>query len=345
MAQIVKKCAKDKDLRVPNLPVGPTRQDSARASCPAALCGRLIPTSTRATLLTVLTQAVAHADKSSGMSETERRGTERLLLTVPIRVMAFGPGNSAFTEDTCAVEVNRDGARITLKHRVAPNDILRIINLENYSEADFRVVGSTRLAGEGVAEWGVECLDQGRSIWGIDFPRPLAPQDSQSAALLACAGCGKQVLCVLSLVEIDILNSTGTIQRLCEQCGEFSSWMYADMTRRPQSNPASASAVRSPPPAQKWDGHTDRRAHRRLALKLPVLVRNSKGEQEIAKTENISKGGLAACLGMKLAVGEIVWVVCPYTEGGQHLEQRAEVRRRISFMEGERWIYGFRYVQ
>jgi hypothetical protein len=286
------------------------------------------------------------------MSETERRGTERLLLPVPIRVIAFGTDGASFTEDTNTVEVNRAGARILLKRRVASGDTLRIINLESFSEADFRVVGPIRLDSGEVAEWGVECAEPGRNIWGIEFAAPIAAENRQAGALLLCQGCGRQVLCVLTLMEVEILNSNGGLQRLCDQCGQFSSWTYADVERRPQPPPPTEPAV-SPPPAepavillqaQEPRGGIERRAHKRLPLKLPVVVRTLKGEREFAKTENISKGGLAVCLSLKLAMGEIVRVVCPYTEGGQNLEQRAEVRRRVTFFEGTRWLYGMRYV-
>jgi hypothetical protein len=286
------------------------------------------------------------------MSETERRGTERLLLAVPIRIIAFGSNEVGFTEDTHTVELNRAGARIALKHRVASGDILRIVNLETFAEADFRVVGPTRLDSGEVAEWAVECAEPGRNIWGIEFAAPVAAQSSQASALLLCQGCGKEAMSVLTLMDVEILDSTGALQRLCDQCGQFSSWTYADVERRPQPPPPTEPAV-SPPPAepavillqaQEPRGGIERRAHKRLPLKLPVVVRTLKGEQEFAKTENISKGGLAVCLSLKLAMGEIVKVVCPYTEGGQYLEQRAEVRRRVTFFEGARWLYGMRYV-
>jgi hypothetical protein len=286
------------------------------------------------------------------MSEIERRGTERLLLPVPIRVIAFGTDGGSFTEDTNTVEVNRAGARILLKRRVASGDTLRIINLQSFSEADFRVVGPTRLDSGEVAEWGVECAEPGRNIWGIEFAAPVAAQSSQASALLVCQGCGKQTVGVLTLMEVEILDSTGTLQRLCDQCGQFSSWTYADVERRPQPPPPADPAV-SPPPAQpavpspqaqEPQGGIEKRAHKRLPLKLPVVVRTHKGEQEFAKTENISKGGLAVSLSLDLAVGEVVRVVCPYSEAGQDLEQRAEVRRRVTFFAGTRWLYGLRYV-
>jgi hypothetical protein len=75
------------------------------------------------------------------------------------------------------------------------------------------------------------------------------------------------------------------------------------------------------------------------------MVRNHKGEREVSKTENVSKGGFAVCLGLMLAVGEIVHVVCPYTDDAQNLEQKAEVRRRANFTPGQRWLYGMRYVR
>jgi len=277
------------------------------------------------------------------MSEPERRGTERLLLEVPIRVIAFGAGGGGFTEDTHTVSLNRAGARIALKHRVASGDTLRIVNLETFSEADFRVVGPTRLDSTEVAEWGVECTEPGRNIWGIEFAAPIAAANSQAGALLVCQGCGKQVVCVLTLMDVEILDATGVLQRPCDQCGQFSSWTYADVERCPQPPPPADPAV-PPPQAEEPKGRIEMRAHRRVPLKLPVLVRTHQGEQELAKTENISKGGLAVCLSLKLAVGEIVRVVCPYTEGGQDPEQRAEVRRRVTFFDGTRWLYGLRYV-
>ena len=53
---------------------------------------------------------------------------------------------------------------------------------------------------------------------------------------------------------------------------------------------------------------------------------------------------IVVALAMKLAVGAIVKVVCPYTAGDQNLEQRAEVRRRVPLVANERWLYGFRYL-
>jgi len=86
--------------------------------------------------------------------------------------MGFDPRTGTFTEDTHPVMLNRTGALIRLKHRVATDDTVRIVNLESYAEADFRVVGLARTEAGEIFQWGVECLELERNIWGIEFPAP-----------------------------------------------------------------------------------------------------------------------------------------------------------------------------
>jgi len=315
------------------------------------------------------------------------------MLEIPIRVMSFGGSAGNFSEETHTLLVNRDGALISLQHRLAPDEFIRIINLSNLREADFRVVGLARQEADQSAQWGVECLDEGRCLWDIDFPPPLELTDPKGGALLQCQGCGRQSLLVLSLTEVDILDSTGAIEKLCEQCGHLSSWVYVEDIRLPKRTsplrdgppapkaaesrartgpgpteerfPAAEAVERGetpdqPPPQElspllqpeppaspqpvKWDGKTERRLHKRLTLKLPVMIRTMKGEIELARTENISKGGLAVTLSLVLGLGEYAFLVCPYSGCGNEIEQKAEVRRRVSLYGGQRWLYGFHYV-
>lgn len=280
----------------------------------------------------------------------EKRDSERILLRFPLRVSAFGGNTGAFSEETSTVEVNRTGARIMLKHAVATNDTIRIVNLENLREADFRVSGPAGLEGGEVAEWGVECLEPDRNLWDIKFSAPLGSSEHPSGALLVCADCGAQSFCNLQDWELEVLAS-GSLQRLCTECGGPTAWQYADVSRRVEhvhehEAPAAPAAPSVTAPVAEvspaaWEA---KREHKRLALKMRTLIRDQNGREEIAKTENISKGGLAIGLGLILEVGDIVTVYCPYSEGGQNFEQKAEVRNRRTFFAGEKWIYGLRYV-
>lgn len=289
-------------------------------------------------------------DPQTSALEKERRTTERVMVKIPIRVLCFGGSAGDFTEDTYTIHVNAAGALIALEHPVAPDDTIRIIDLENYREADFRVIAPAGQQEAGKRFWGVECAEPGRILWDIDFGAPLAADHSQAGALLACQGCGRQSFQVLSLTEVDILETAGGLRLPCDPCGQVTAWVYAEVVRSPQPPPPSQPLLlemppqSAPPPVEDWDGQAERRLHRRVALKLPVLVRNGKGEEEVSKTENLSKTGLAVGLKMSLTVGEFLTVVCPYSPDEARIEQRAEVRRRIASMGSGKWLYGLRYA-
>lgn len=275
----------------------------------------------------------------------EKRDSQQIQLKFPIRVSAFGGSNGTFTEETCTIEVNRLGARITLKHSVAPNDTVRIVNLENLREADFRVLAPVRLEGGSLGEWGVECLEPERNLWEIKFSPAVRVRDHSAGALLICGDCGTQSFCALRDWELDILKS-GELQRFCAACSGPSTWRYADAASHvtkvrvpePLADAAAPSAQQQPEPCKV------ERKFKRLALKMPTLVRDEQGRHEISKTENLSKAGLSIGLGMILEVGDIVSVCCPYSEVGQNFEQKAEVRNRRTFFAGERWVYGMRFL-
>lgn len=284
-----------------------------------------------------------NSDIQAEKSRPGERSTERVILQIPIRIVSFGGSLGAFSEETNTFMVNRDGALIFLKHPLEQDATVRVINLENRREADFRVVGPARLEDRQSTAWGLECLERNRCLWDIDFPPPIKSESPNSGALLECEGCRKQSLMVLTSTEVDKLDSAATLEKLCEKCGELSTWVYVDVTRRPKPSPKSEQTIATPP-IEKWDSKTERRLHKRIALKRPVLVRNHEGEEEIGRSEDISKEGLSVCLKMKLSTGDLVSVACPYSPVGQNIEQRAEVRRRVNIFADRKWVYGLRYI-
>lgn len=278
------------------------------------------------------------------MDQPEQRRTERLTLSIPIRVMGTDLAGEQFTEDTNTLVVNQAGARIVLQHRVGAEDSIRIVNLENYNEADFRVVGPTRLSGIEVAEWGVECSEPGRNIWGIELPPPLAPQGTEAGALLECRACHSQGFWPITLMEVEVLQTTGIINRACSKCGKATYWTYAEVSRRPREFPPQEPVAPAPREADVKK-KMEKRRDKRMSMKLPVLVRNGKGEEETGKTENVSKSGLAVSLAMDLNIGDSLQIVCPYTPGSQDIPQKAEVRSRATFPFGGKRLYGMQYVR
>ncbi len=278
------------------------------------------------------------------MCPEEKRNSERLVLSVPIRVMGSDLDGEEFKEDTHTTVVNRTGGRIVLKRRMAGGEAVRVVNLENYNEADFRLVGRLTPPEAESGEWGVDCLESGRTIWAIDLPPPLPAGGAEGGALLECRACHQQGFLAASLTELDVLESSGIIVRDCNKCGKPTYWTFGEVTRRPHQFPPSEPVA---PPARKVAApkEVEKRVHKRMAIKLPIKVRNQKGEEDVTKTENVSKGGYGASLWFDLAEGEQVAVLCPYTEGGPNIEQKAEVRRRAKFDFGGRRYYGLRLLK
>jgi len=260
-------------------------------------------------------------------------------MAIPILVAGFDATGGEFSEQTQTLVVNREGARLALKHAAADHDIIHIVNLDNMREADFRLVGRMSGPEAEVSEWGVECLSEDLNIWGIEFVGRAAPEDWSIHALLECRACGNRFFWPITVVELDVLRSSGIIQNHCEPCGQPTYWMFADASRRVREFAPTEPVTPPPPPARP-----ERRTARRWVVKLPVLVRSLTGAEEIAKTENASAFDFAAYLDMDLTLGEIVTVICPYTSGGNNLERKAELRRRVPAPPGPTALYAFRYL-
>ena len=275
------------------------------------------------------------------MGSAEHRRSERIMVSLPVLVVGIDSAGEEFAEEARTVVVNRQGALILLKHALVAENTIRIFQLQSDAAADFRVVGPTRLSTNEGTEWGVEYLKEGTDIWGVEFaPQPPASEAKNASALLECQTCQKKYFWPLTLAEVEVLDSTGVIHNFCTQCSRPTAWIYADVARRPAQ--LSVSTIATPPPQPNLDH--ERREGKRLLIKLPILVKNQKGEAEIARTENFSRSDLAVALALSLGVGDSVTVVCPFTSSGRNLERNAKVLRSDSVSAKGRKLYGIRFA-
>lgn len=270
------------------------------------------------------------------MTATGNRNTERLLLAIPIRVMGLKSQTGEFIEDTRTVVVNDRGARIALKQQVAANDTLRIINLNNYRKADFRVVSAAGTSDQGVPQWGVQGLDASENIWGIEFAPPL---QGKPGALLQCQACRKEGFAALAEGELEILTDRGSIERHCRQCAKATRWEYSSI-HHPSREHEFGSGVASPQRPAPAGEAANRRSDPRRGAKVSVQVRNVAGQEELSVTENVSPGGLAVSLAMDLKIGDAIQVIHPYSPASPKAATPATVRRRAAYPLGGRRLYG-----
>ncbi len=272
----------------------------------------------------------------------EKRRSDRLMLTIPLLIKGTDSKGRRFEADGRTVTLNRHGARIQTPHPLRAGQVLQVVNLVGRREAEFRVVGPISPLTEKGGEWGMEFLDPQEDIWGIQFPPPAT--GAESKALLECRDCHAVALMQLSLVEVEVLETSGIISRPCATCEVVTPWGVAEK-QVAMSAPPEEAAMMAEAHAQVRRGTrtSEQRRHRRIALQLPVLLRDYYGGGEITKTENISKGGFCFVSEKTYHVGEGMIVICPYNPGGQNIEVRARMVRRRNIEGTTRKIYGVRY--
>jgi PilZ domain-containing protein len=287
------------------------------------------------------------------LKNVEPRSSERLQTGIPIRVLSFDLEHfetGGFSEDTRTFLVFRSGASVTLRNPVNVGDSLRIVNLTNHSEADFRVVGALGTTENGVGMWALECLERRDDFWGVEWPPPSA-EISEATVILQCRACGKRASHALTVMELEVVVSTGIIILNCDPCGKPTFWVDAD-PNRPPSNFLAVEAV--VPPARAHESEkpaviekkTEKRTSRRSSLKFSILVRNQAGEEEVSKIVDMSKLGVGVNLFMKLEVGDIVKMICPYDPRSGGIEQTAEVRWRSRYYNQDfPQTYGLRFIR
>lgn len=270
------------------------------------------------------------------MTAKGTRNTERLLLAIPVRVTGLKCRKGEFVEVTRTSVVNDRGARIALKSPVFPDDVLRIINLNNFQKADFRVVAAAGTSDQGFAEWGIQLLDPSQNVWGIEFSPPL---QGKSGALLQCQVCSKEGFSALTESELETLTTSGSIDRQCSQCAKPTQWKYSSIHHPPREHEF-GSSVESPRRPEVAPEPANRRANDRRGAKLPILVRGPGSAEEASVTENVSPQGLAVSLAMELKAGDQLEVIHPYTPGSSEGGKPAVVRRRAAYPLGGRRLYG-----
>ncbi len=275
----------------------------------------------------------------------EKRRTDRIMLTIPLIVEGTDTKGYPFKEDGRTVTLNRHGARIRASRPLLPGQTIKLTNLVGRREAEFRVVGPVSPMTQQGGEWGVECLNPKENIWGIQFPPASEGEGAESKALLECRRCHAVALMHLSLVEVEVLETSGLITQPCAACELATPWGYAEkqVAMAGPREEATMVAEAAAEARAAGRGGIEQRKHRRVALQLPVLVRDYYGGSEITKTENVSKGGFCFVTEKDFHIGEGILVICPYNPSAQNIEVRARVVRQTLVEGTTRKVYGVRY--
>jgi hypothetical protein len=97
------------------------------------------------------------------------RRSQRLLVSVPIRVTGKLPNGVAFAEHTSTLVVNAHGALIMLKEAVQSGQVVTVQNVATEDEIDCTVI-DVNSGPDGIAEIGLEFQRASPKFWHVSFP-------------------------------------------------------------------------------------------------------------------------------------------------------------------------------
>ena len=107
---------------------------------------------------------------SSNLATTnDRRRSQRVLLRIPIAVIAPGPDKKMAREQTHTLVVNAHGALIILELPVRVGQVVILQNPETSEEQSCRII-RVNPAPQGKFEVGIEFLKPAPNFWRVAFP-------------------------------------------------------------------------------------------------------------------------------------------------------------------------------
>src|ERR1700757_240640 len=187
--------------------------------------------------------------------ETNHRQSDRVFLTIPIRVSYIRGRGEVFSAEGQTTDISRHGATIKAGRGLFAGEVVKVQRLDGGGkEVMARIVGRVARGSEGHL-FGLMILDPAiTSPWGIVFPAVADMHDAVLRALLRCVSCERTEVTYLNEFEADLLLCHHYISRLCEQCGGWTTW------NRPHDHPPAG------PVAATTPGTQNRRSHGRMHI-------------------------------------------------------------------------------
>ncbi|HLY61639.1 MAG TPA: PilZ domain-containing protein [Terriglobia bacterium] len=274
----------------------------------------------------------------------EKRRSDRLWLTVPVRVEGADSAGEKFECEGRVINLNRHGARIQVSRELTQSQPIRLKSPDAEHQADFRVVEIISAAGSPDVEYGAECLSETQNFWQIEFPPPEYSESEVSRVLLECNKCNTMALLPLTLSEVQAVRSMGWVGKSCPVCAGISLWKYAQVGKT-QSEHHSKDSHRRPSSWVSGALESNARNHRRVYVIMPLGVRDAEGNEEITRTENISKCGFCFASDKIYRLGESITVT--FENAPDSLAHTtvlpAQIIREQSILGAQRKLYGATY--
>lgn len=263
------------------------------------------------------------------------RRSDRLMLTIPLRVQGVDADNVEFDIPARTVVLNRHGAHVKIPRKLRPGQTLRLVNLLGRFEAEFRVVRQVSTSAGGGGDYGLEYVRPYEDIWQIQFSAPEDDDAADARALLECQICHQTALSRITLGELEVLRTYGVVAKSCSVCKLETPFKFTEFWNVAEGDVDVTWKMAFSVLARQ-------RRHRRMCLQLPLGVRDDKGGLEITKTENVSRGGFCFTSDKDYQTGQGVTVVYRGGTFNRNVEVPGEIVWRQQFENNYRKVYGMK---
>lgn len=251
------------------------------------------------------------------MASAPLRRTDRVSLTLLLEVSGTDAQGREFKVPARTLLLNRGGAVIVVDRDLTPDQRIHLQRRaanESHRKGEVRVVGQFGRQEDGYL-YGVEILDPGMDVWGVEFP-PLAESlEAVARMLLECTYCRGREVVHLNELELRAFETNRGIARHCKVCGVPSIWIQAPhedekkLTSR-AGRGKRASDDRASPPSE---AEQRERQRMRLKTRLTACVRQVGADDELAVCEDISPVGMCFRSKRRYDNDSAIEVAVPYS--------------------------------
>lgn len=267
------------------------------------------------------------------------RRSDRIELRFRISVSGTDAMGRAFLEEGQTLVVSRHGAKIALRRPLVPEQELSLRCVETEKEAVVRVVGQIGEGPEGMY-YGVEILDPGLDLWGIQFP-PLADSEKAvSRVLLECLHCRARELAYLNEFEAEVFEVNRTLSRACQRCRDTTLWRISEEAAPARPLPFSAEV-----PAPSATHTPNERKNARVGLRLKACIRTAHDGEEVVLTENVSRDGFFFQSSKRYSLHGVVETSVPYSPGAGNIFAPARIEQAEEKPGQDAITYGAVYIR
>jgi PilZ domain-containing protein len=267
--------------------------------------------------------------------ETNHRQSDRVFLTLPIRVSCIRGRSEVFVEEGQTIDISRHGATIRVDRELFAGEIVKVQRLDGVGkEVMAQVVGRVARGSDGHLFGLTICDAAVANPWGIVFPAVAEMENAVLRALLRCVSCERTEVTYLNEFEADLLLCHHYISRPCEQCGGWTTW------NRPHDHPSAG------PIAAAVPGTQNRRSHGRIHVEAVGCVRHPVLGNEVVVVRELARGGLSFFSPTKYPDGLRVEIAVPYSSKAPNIYSPARIvgSRNGAGKESLGYEYGVAYL-